>query len=557
MPDTEARIIPQLLELSAKRFPSKAALMVNDGEGGCLKIKYEELQEKVLKLSSFIQRAGYKFGQHIAVLGKNSPEWATTYLAIQTAGCITIPLDPALRPQELRYIIRHSDAVAVLCDARFSAPLREGNNLGDVHFYDLEDIWKIADGKSAPLPPRYEKNPEATASIIYTSGTTGSPKGVILTHQNIISDVRAMKKRIDLFPEDTFISVLPLHHCFEGTCGFLTPISIGSGVCYARALRAKEILEDIQASGATIILGVPLLFDKIYSGIVKGVEKKGAIAKVAFESFMGVTKLLDSTISSRSGVKTMRPFRKKAGFGNLRLMISGGAAISPEVVDFFNHFGVTCLQGYGLSETSPVLAVNPTTSRKSASVGPPLEGVQIKIDSPNSEGIGEILAKGAPVFNGYYKNPAATKEAFTPDGWFKTGDLGWLDKEGYLFISGRAKDIIVTAAGKNVYPDEIEEKINSSTLVMESIVIGAKRGNDEVPFAIIVPDLDAVDKHFSGKWTDEQLEKAIRELVERVNGEIAQYKRIKGFKLQQEEFPKTSTKKIKRYLYHGEGFKVE
>ena len=557
MNDNEIQMIPQLLETAAERLPEQIALMVFDDNGDALKITYGQFLNNVRKLASFIQRKGFKKGAHIAILGKNSPEWATAYLAIQTAGCVTIPLDPALRPQELRHILRHSEAVALFNESRFTAPLTEENGTHPVRYYELEDIWGIIDAEKAPLPPRYEINPSLPASIIYTSGTTGSPKGVVLSHANIVSNVHAMKKHIDLFPEDTFISVLPIHHSFEGTCGFLTPISIGSGVCYARALRAKEILEDIQASGATIILGVPLLFEKIYNGIRKGIDKKGFVAKAAFGSLMGVTKLLDSTVSERSGVKTMKPFRKKAGFGNLRLMISGGAAIRPEVVEFFNSFGVACLQGYGLSETSPVLAANPIDSKKAASVGPPLDGVEIKIYEPNADGVGEVLAKGPPVFGGYYKNEAATKEAFTPDGWFRTGDLGRLDDEGFLYIMGRAKDVIVTAAGKNVYPDEIEERINSSPLITESIVIGAKRGNDEVPFAIIVPDYDGLDKHFSSKWTDDDVQRAIKELIERVNSEIAPFKRIKGFKLQQEEFPKTSTKKIKRYLYHGEGFSVE
>ncbi|MCK5833086.1 AMP-binding protein [bacterium] len=557
MSNEKVSIVPQILEKTASRIPDRIAMMVFDGSGGSTELTYSELLQKVRKLASFLKHAGFKKGQHIAVLGKNSPEWAITYFAIQTVGCVTIPLDPALRPQELRYIIRHSDAAAIFNNERFTAPLREENGFESIKQYNLEDIWKIMESEIEILPSFSNQDADLPASIIYTSGTTGSPKGVVLSHRNIIGDIDGMKKRVDLFSEDTFISVLPIHHSFEGTCGFLTPISIGSGICYARALRAKEILEDIQASNATIILGVPLLFDKIYKGIIKGVNKKGGIAKLAFGSVMGVTKLLDGTISRRAGIKTMKVFRKKAGFGNLRLMISGGAAIRPEIVDFFNYFGVTCLQGYGLSETSPVLAASPTTSKKSASVGPAISGVQLKIDLPNQDGVGEILARGVPVFQGYYKNPEATRDAFTPDGWFKTGDLGKIDDEGFLFISGRAKDVIVTAAGKNVYPDEIEEKINASKLVTESIIIGVKHANSEEPFAIIVPDLDGLDKYFSKKWTDDDVEKVMKELIEKVNNQIAPYKRIKGFKIQQEEFPKTSTKKIKRYLYYGKGIRID
>ena len=549
MSDFEIKIVPHFLQRSAAAYPKKNALMVNEGDGHLREISYEKLLENVQKLASFLQREGYNRGDHIALLGKNSPEWGTTYLAIQSAGCVVIPLDSALRPQELRHIIRHSGTKAIFYDSRFAEPLHEENGLESLRCYTLEEIGKLIDREKSPLPMRLPESDETTAEIIYTSGTTGSPKGVVLTHRNLVRDVEGMKKSIELLPEDTFISVLPMHHCFEGTGGFLLPLSIGCGICYARALRAKEILEDIRASNATVILGVPLLFDKIHKGILKGVGKKGFVAKSAFSSIMDLTKLLDSTVSMRSGKTLMKAFRKKAGFGNLRLMVSGGAAIKLDVIEFFNHFGMVCVQGYGLSETSPVLAVNIVESKRFASVGPAIEGVQIKIDSPNSDGVGEILAKGAPIFEEYYKNPDATKKVFTADGWFKTGDLGRLDEEGYLYIVGRAKDVIVTSAGKNVYPDELEEKINSSPLVLESLVIGVTHDDSEEPFAIIVPDSDGLDSHFEGKWNDDDMEDAFKELIERVNKQIAPYKRIKGFKIQWEEFPKTSTKKIKRYLY--------
>ncbi len=553
------KLIPQLVEESAKRDPDRPALMVHRGGGKVDRIIYAELWDKIVRLASFIQKSGIKPGEHVALLGTNSPEWAITYLAIQTAGCVVVPLDSAQRPRELRHIIRHSDAAAIFLAKRFEEVLVEENEdiFPELPRFFLENVDTLIKTEKNPLPPRFPESDNFPAAIIYTSVTTGSSKGVTLTHKNIVYDIAGVVPRFPFTTRDNFLSVLPVHHAFEATAGFLTPLAIGCGIGYARALRAKEILEDIQAYDATIMLGVPLLFEKFHKGILKGVEQKGKVAKTVFSSLMGFTKLIDSATGMRAGTKIFKKFRQKAGFGNMWLMISGGAAINPETVRFFNHFGIVFCQGYGLTETSPVLTVNPPDKNKPESVGPPIEGAELKIDSPDNEGVGEILARGPMVFREYYKNPEATRQAFTHDGWFRTGDLGKIDEDGYLYISGRAKNLIVTAGGKNVYPEEIEEKLNDSPFILESLVIGIKRGKGEEPFAIVVPDFDAIDAQFGDTWDDEKIRRIIKEEIEKVNSQIASYKRIKGFKIQNEEFPKTSTRKIKRYLYTGKEFSIE
>jgi len=559
MVDLSGKLIPQLLENTAERIPERVALMVNNGDGTLCTLTYSQFRSRVEKLSSFIQKAGFTSGEHIAVLGKNSPDWATAYLAVQTAGCIVIPLDAAMRPQELRHIIRHSDAKAIFMDSKFMYVLKDGDEefFSNLTYFQLDNIESLIKTEDEPLPPRYPDDDNLTAAIIYTSGTTGSPKGVVLTHKNIIADIIGMLPIIPFTDKDNFLSVLPIHHAFECTCGFLTPIAIGCGICYARALRAKEILEDIAISNATIMLGVPLLFEKFYKGILKGVKKKGAAAKTVFGTIISITKALDGIFKGHSGKVLMSAFRQKAGFGNLWLMISGGAAIRPEVVHFFNHFGIICIQGYGLSETSPVLAVNPPFRNKASSVGPPVAGIDIRIGNRNKDEVGEIQATGTPVFQKYYKNPEATEEAFTEDGWFKTGDLGFIDTEGYVTICGRKKNLIITSGGKNVYPEEIEDILNSTQFILESIVIGMKSGSGEEPFAIIVPDFDVIDAHFEGDWSNEKIERLLRQTIEDVNNKIASFKRIKGFKIQEDEFPKTSTKKIKRYLFSVKEIRVQ
>ena len=554
--DFSGKTIPEAVFTTCERFPNKVALMVNRGDGTFEEITYSQLMDKVVRLSSFIQRSGFEAGEHIAILGHNSPQWAIAYLAIQTAGCIAVPLDSAQRPNELRHILRHSDSSAIFLDKNFLNVLSDEveDYFPDLPRFELQNIDIIIDTETSPKPPRFDKSQDNVAVIIYTSGTTGAPKGVMLTHKNILSDIDFMFRVITVTEKDTFLSVLPIHHSFEATCGFLAPLTIGCSIVYARALRAKEILEDIKAGGVTIMLGVPLLFEKFYSGIKKGVRKSGFIGRSIFGGAMGISKAL-KVFSKNSGKLIMKPFRNKAGMGGLNLLISGGAAIKPEVVKFFNNFGITCSQGYGLTETSPVVSVNPINKIKAESVGPPIPEVKVRIGNPNEEGIGEIQVKGPIVFAGYYKNEEATKEAFTDDGWFRTGDLGYIDKDGYIYITGRLKNMILTSGGKNVYPEEIEEKINSHDVVLESLVIGRKTKGGEEPFAIVVPNFDYIDEKY-GSMSESQVEALIRGVIEDVNKKIAPYKRIKGFAIQTEEFPKTSTRKIKRYLYQAKEFRV-
>ena len=552
------KFIPELLFDSAERMRDRPALMVNRGDGTLDVKTYSQLREDVIRLSSFIQRTGFKAGDHIALLGNNSMEWATAYFAIQAAGCVVVPLDAAQKPIELRHIIHHSDSVAIFLAQKYNSVLSDesGDHFPQLPRFALEHINTLIKTEENPLSPRLPDDENFPAVIIYTSGTTGSPKGVVLTHRNIISDIAALVPMFPFTQADNFLSVLPVHHAFEATGGFLAPIAIGCGICYARALRAKEILEDISACDATIMLGVPLLFEKFYSGILRAVEKKGKVAKSVFGTAMRITGLLDSMFGGRAGKAINRKFRQKAGFKNMWLMISGGAAIRPEIVEFFNHLGITFVQGYGLTETSPVIAVNPPDRNKPSSVGPAIAGVELKIGNPDENGVGEILVRGNPVFLQYYKNEEATREAFTEDGWFRTGDLGKIDDDGYLYILGRAKNLIVTKGGKNVYPEEIEEKINESEFVLESMVIGVRRGGAEEPFAIIVPNYDVIDEKISAGISDEQLQNLFRQIVDDVNRRMASYKRIKGFRIQSEEFPKTSTKKIKRYMFTGDEINV-
>jgi long-chain acyl-CoA synthetase len=376
-----------------------------------------------------------------------------------------------------------------------------------------------------------------------------------------MSNVAMVYSIIDITHSDSMISVLPLHHTFEATAGFLFPLYTGCSITYARSLKSKELIEDIKNSGTTLMVGVPLLFEKMYEGMRRNLKKlplpKRTLVNLLFMTSQGASALGKKDL----GVVLFKSLREKAGLNTVKHFVSGGAALPPYISEFFNLLGIRLYQGYGLTETSPVLTANPPYAMKHSTVGLPLPGVEVKIINEDNNGIGEIVAKGPNIFPCYYKNPQATAETFQ-DEWFLTGDLGWIDEEGYLTITGRKKNLLVTGGGKNVYPEEIEALLNQQPHILESLVLGVPRPGgmgDEVE-ALIVPNYEVLDKEAEEnniKWTPEQIEAVIKKEIAEVCTRLAEYKRIKKFSVHPEELAKTSTKKIKRYLYQQKYLEVD
>ena len=385
------------------------------------------------------------------------------------------------------------------------------------------------------------------AEINFTSGSLGRAKGVMLSQKNIAENLMSMTSMIEITENDRFLSVLPIHHTYECTCGFLCPLFKGGSAHYARSL--KTILEDIQTVKATIMLGVPLLYDKMFRRIYKTINDDKIKSKV-------VPPLLKITnFTERFGWKSSKKLVFKAlheQFGGaVRLFIAGAAAPDPKVAKGLREFGFNFVQGYGLTETSPILALNQIDNFKDSAAGIPLKNVQIKINEPNAEGIGEIWAKGPNVMIGYFKNPQLTSEVFE-NGWFKTGDLGYIDSDGFLHLVGRKKNLILSRAGENVYPEEIEDLLNRSAFVLESFVYGEKDSkHDEIIAAQIVTDADAFieySEHNNAEINDELIRKIIDEEIKKIKKDLPLYKQVKKFYIRTEEFEKTTTQKIKRYL---------
>jgi long-chain acyl-CoA synthetase len=396
--------------------------------------------------------------------------------------------------------------------------------------------------------------------IIYTSGTTGRPKGVVLSHGNILSNVVSVKNAVRLNEHDVFLSVLPLNHTFECTAGLLAPLADGATVGYAPSLRPRELADSMRAVRPTVMLGVPLLYHKLLLGFDRAIKRSSAPRKIAARTLAGTSKCLSPVFGALPGRVLLRGFRKKAGLDRVRFLISGAAPLPTSVARGFRALGLKLIQGYGLTEASPVVAVNRPKAPRDETVGIPLAGVKISIDSPGGDGVGEILVRGDGVMLGYYRDPEETSKVLC-EGWLRTGDLGWIDVDGHLHISGRSKNVIVSAAGKNIYPEELEDLLMTSLFIDEVLVVGRSvaEGMGHQPHAIVLPNRDAVARHSGVDLVDLQdatVLDMIRTEIRRLSVRLADYKKIRGFSIRDEEFPKTGTKKIKRYLFQEKETRV-
>jgi len=527
-------------------------------------ISYAEFADTAFNLARGLLALGLKPEDKVALLSENRPEWGASYLATLAAGGINVPLDALLKISGWSHILRESGSRFLVVSQNFLPEIEQViDDIPDLEFIICMDrppsdsagiFFDDLEMKGSRYAGDLEKpKVDDLAAIIYTSGTTGQSKGVMLTHGNIVSDIDGVLQMIDIEESDNFISVLPIHHTFECTCGFLTPIAGGACITYARGLASKLIVEDIKNNKATIILGVPLLFEKMHDGLMRAISKKPPLTRAIFKTTYGLSSALNSLLRVEAGKKIFKGLREKAGLSSLRLMVAGGAPMPPEVARVFNMLGFAFVQGYGLTESSPVLTFNPIERRKDDSIGLPIPGAEMKIVDPDSRGIGEILAKGPMIMKGYYNNKTATEEVLK-DGWLHTGDSGWVDGEDYYYITGRLKNIIVTSGGKNVYPEEIEYELGKSPYILESLVLGfpAKEKRGEEIQAIIVPDyeyFDVLAEELGKSFTSEEIETIIKKEVSERCSHLADYKRVKYIQLREEEFEKTSTKKIKRFLF--------
>ena len=530
----EIQTLKDLIEQSADKFKNLTAFQIKRGNQ-YQKYSFKKVYELASNLAAHLMETGINPKDRVAILSENRPEWGISYLAAASLGAVCVPLDARLTREEIENLLADSGAKIIIISSE----------LVKLHKFSIKSILmeELENIKASKMP---EANilPDDLAAIIYTSGTTGAPKGVMLTHENIVSNFTATAKLFKLGPGDNFLSILPLHHTFEATAGFLGPFYMGCTITYAESMKSYNLLKNMQETGVTIMCGVPLLYILFYQGILREIEEKGPFVKILFSIMIGVSNVLPNEAVRR---KIFFIIHKQLG-GKIRFWVSGGTAIDPEIIHGFEIFGITILQGYGLTESAPILTCCTLENNRIGSVGKPLLNVELKLTSE-----GEIIAKGPNIMKGYYKREDLTAEAIK-DGWLYTGDIGRVDWQGYIYITGRIKDIIVTGSGVNVYPDEIEFFLNKLPGVKECCVLGVKikegvrRGMEEV-WAILVPDVE----YFKKKNIDQtESGKAIKKEIDKLNEKLTEYKRIANVIIRNEELPKTTTRKVKRFQVRKE-----
>ena len=561
--------IRQMLKTTVAKYGDKVMYhQIMPGEKEFSEITFNEGMEHVNGLGTALVDLGLK-DKHIGIIGPNCYEWAETYLAVICGTGIVVPLDKELSEDDLVNLCKEGELTAVICCSdkhynlfkeikkskktklKYVIGINKEEHEDEKHGllswnvlreYGMEMVEK---GNRSFLDAKIINTDLAV--IIFTSGTTGVAKGVMLSHKNLCADMMFSNPYMLVKPSDIFFSVLPIHHTYECTCSMIECVYIGSSLAFCRGL--KYITRDMQLVHPTFLLAVPLIYEKFYNQIKKTLIKDG---KDKFVNFLfGINRL-----TCNLGINVAAPVAKKitAQFGGkIRMFIAGGAKVSPEVLAFFKNLGITTLQGYGLTETSPMVALNPDQWKymKNDSAGKVLQHTECKIDDPDENGNGEICFKGHQVMLGYYKNKEATKACMEGE-WFHTGDLGHVDKDGYVYITGRKKNVIIAANGKNVFPEELEEKLMRSSMIEECMVWADETGDETGAKGIHVTlriDKENVKAELGNQMDDaEAVYKLIDAEVDKVNADLPDWKSIKHITIREKDFVKTTGMKIKRFV---------
>lgn len=504
---------------------------------------YGEFLSLSANLALSLERNGLGKGDRAAIVSENRPEWCASYAAILMRGGIAVPIDAQLGQEEIRNLLLDSGAKVVFYSSKTEANVSDAvgeNAISRINFDALTvtpPVSPLLQGETGRVVCS-PVSPDDIASIIYTSGTTGKPKGVMLTHGNFCSDAAAVIKAEVVAEYDNVLSILPLHHTYPFMCAFLVPAFAGASITFGPGLKAGEIISAIKDRGVTVALGVPRLFEMIRNGIVSKIKEKKTIAAVLPRVMRSCGQL-----RRKSGMNIGKILFKSVhrNFGRVRFFASGGARLDPSVMEDLEAMGFTVLEGYGLTETSPVVTFNPLSRRKPGSAGKPLPGVEIKIS-----GDGEIMIKGAMVMKGYYKNRSATDDVIK-DEWLLTGDTGYMDGEGYLFITGRKKEVIVLSSGKNIYPEDVEKAYMIIPLIKEMCVFGVDRnGVADSIHAVVVPDVEYAKKESIGNITE-----ALNWAISETSSKLPEYMRIKGYTIYTEPLPRTPLGKLRRFMVSG------
>ena len=555
--------LKELLTTSYEMFNTNDAFLVKDKPGGKYQpISYGQLYMDVNGLGTSFINMGLK-DKKIAVIGENSYNWVVTYFATINGTGVIVPIDRELKTMEIKSLLKRAGVSAVvyskkvkrvideiLLDYEMREQIKyaicmnyEDEEEGRLYFDDLIEAGKqsMEEGNRVFIDSKIDD--EALAALLFTSGTTGMAKGVMLSHKNIAANVYNMSKYVKIIDKGVGLSVLPMHHTYEMTCHVLTGLYQGVTIAICEGL--KHIQKNLQEIPANVMLAVPLIFETMHKKVWKKAAASGRDKKMRKAADLSNKFKLYN--KPKIVKKMFAPVHEALG-GEVSLFIAGGAAINPSVIEDYQALGIPMIQGYGMTENAPIIAVNKDCYSKPNSVGLPMPGTEVKIIDKDENGIGEIICKGPSVMIGYYENPEATAEAIQ-DGWLHTGDYGYLDDEGFLYVSGRKKSVIVTKNGKNIFPEEIEYVLGQYPYIEEVLIHGVDgmRNDDVVVKAEVYPNYPLI-KEEKGDVTEEELKALINDVIEEVNSQMPNYKRIKRFNIRKTEFEKTTTRKIKRYL---------
>lgn len=548
--------LPQMFRISVERWPDNICLVDFDGNGGSKQsYTYTQVWRNVETLAQWMISNGIKKGDRVAVSGKNSPEWAVVYIASMLAGAIACPMDYALHNNEIANLIKTAKPKMLFVDEE-KYDWFQKNHLGTKVFSlsqknEKTFVYNLPAPKKIPAYP--EVSDKDTAAILFTSGTTGTPKGVMLSHENLVSDCFIAQQNLVLFDTDVFYNLLPIHHAYTMQAALICPLSAGCSIVFGKSMAVTRLLKELKEGKITVMLGVPLLYNKLYTGILKGVAAKGKAVELLIKFLMNVSYGIKKLIGVNVGKYLLHSLLDAANISTIRVAICGGGPLASSIFKGYNALGIDFIQGYGLTETSPIIALNPMEHFKVESVGmdfSPWE--EIKILNPNEQGIGEIAVKGPMVMQGYYNMPYETQEMFTKDGFLKTGDLGWMDKEHYLMLSGRAKNLIVTEGGKNVYPEEIEDafqlEYDIEQIMVRGYIANEETKSEEIE-ALIYPSDDLLNRLFIARNVaagDKKVYDEIKLIVDKINKGLQPYARISKITILDKALEMTTTRKIKR-----------
>ncbi len=568
VPDIDHPNFAYLLADAVRRFPQRIALRYRSAREAVFHVwDFERLGREVRNAACFMVSRGLKPGDRVALWAENRPEWCVLYLATVISGLTVVPIDALISEQEAIAIARTSGARMICISRKYAekladlfgeAPAIETAVVMDERVEGspaaVEYYSEIVSGSWPAEPPDPDSiPPDSVASIIFTSGTTGLSKGVMLTHHGIIANINASIQSLPIYSRDVFMCVLPLHHTYSTTCSFLSPLSIGASITICEKVVGKVIVKDTRDSGGTVMIAVPLLYDKLKQAIELNLQSQPSPLRFFVRIATVLAHLANARGIRQVGRALFRSLRERTSLASLRLLVAGGGPLNLATADYFDDLGWYIVQGYGMSENGPLITTNTMKYKNNRSAGLVVKNTELRIDEPNADGIGEILVRSPSMMKGYFNNPEATADCFTPDGWLRTGDLGYRDSDGYLFISGRRKNLIVTRGGKNIYPEEIEALFAHSRVIKEIMVVGrksAQNDSSEEVVAVCVPDLETpVEGGTETALSELRIRELIKTEIASANRMLPAYKKIVDFVVRTEEFEKTSSRKVKRYLY--------